>query len=130
MTPGKRYVFERMPGHANPNDPLSMSYSRMVRDYISELEIVKDGQVVAAKDIEVNHPLHYGSYHFYQHSYGEDTLGEYTVLMVVSDSGLNLVYGGYLMLVAGVLWHFWGQRVLAVVRSRRMMTPEIAGRDE
>jgi hypothetical protein len=128
--PGKRYVFERMPGHANPNDPLSMSYSRMVRDYISDLEIVEDGKVVAAKDIEVNHPLHYGGYHFYQHSYGEDKLGEYTVLMVVSNSGLNLVYGGYLMLVAGVFWHFWSRRVLAAVRSRRMMTPETAGRDE
>ena len=111
--PGKRYVFERMPGHGNSNDLLSMDYSRMVRDYISELEIVKDGAVVAAKDIEVNHPLHYGGYHFYQHSYGEDTLGKYTVLMVVSDSGLHLVYGGYLMLIAGIFWHFWGRRRMA-----------------
>ncbi len=125
--PGKRYVFERMPGHGNPNDPLQMSYSRMVRDYVSELEIVKDGQVVAAKDIEVNHPLHYGGYHFYQHSYGEDKFGDYTVLMVVSDSGLNLVYSGYAMLIAGVFWHFWGRRILAAIRTRRMMAPAQVG---
>ena len=36
----------------------------------------QDGKVVAAKDIEVNHPLHYGGYHFYQHSYGEDKPGD------------------------------------------------------
>ncbi|MCX5645500.1 MAG: cytochrome c biogenesis protein ResB [Phycisphaerae bacterium] len=128
--PGRRYVFERIPGHGSPNEPLSMNYSRMVRDYISEIEIVKDGQVVAAKDIEVNHPLHYGGYHFYQHSYGEDTLGPYTVLMVVSDSGLNLVYGGYMMLVAGVFGHFWGRRILAAVQNRRMMAPQVVGYNE
>ena len=92
---GKRYVFEQVPGHVSPKDPLTMDYRRMVRDYISDLEIVQDGQVVAAKNIEVNHPLHYGGYHFFQHSYGEDKLGVYTVLLVVSDSGLNLVYSGY-----------------------------------
>jgi hypothetical protein len=124
---GRRYVFERMPGHGNPNDPLQMCYGHMVRDYISELEIVKDGQVVARKNIEVNHPLHYGGYHFYQHWYGEDKLGDYTVLMVVSDSGLNLVYSGYVMLVAGAVWHFWGRRFLGAVRTRRRMaSAEIA----
>jgi hypothetical protein len=128
--PGKRYVFERMPGHGNPNDPLKMSYSRMVRDYISDLEIVQDGKVVAAKSIEVNHPLHRGGYHFYQHSYGEDKLGDYTVLMVVSDSGLNLVYSGYAMLIAGVFWHFWGRRILAAVQTHRLMAPAEIGQHE
>ncbi len=122
--PGRRYVFEPSRGHADPNDPLQMGYQRMIRDYVSELEIVKNGQVVAAKNIEVNHPLHYGGYHFYQHSYGEDRLGVYTVLLVVSDSGLNLVYSGYAMLVLGVFWHFWGQRILAAVRRRQTPVSE------
>ena len=93
--------------------------------YTSELEIVKDGRVVAAKNIEVNHPLHYGGYHFYQQSYGEDRLGVYTVLMVVSDSGLNLVYSGYTMLIVGVFWHFWGQRIWAAVRRRQAAVPAV-----
>jgi hypothetical protein len=126
--PGTRYVFERMPGHMNPGDPLGMSYSRAVRDYISDLEIIQNDQVVAAKSIEVNHPLHHGGYHLYQHSYGEDKFGEYTVLMVVSDSGLNAVYGGYVMLVGGVLWHFWGRRILSGIRRRRITIPETVDR--
>jgi hypothetical protein len=126
--PGRRYVFEPSRGHADPNNPLQMRYQRMIRDYISELEIVQDGQVVAAKDIEVNHPLHYGGYHFYQHSYGEDRLGVYTVLMVVSDSGLNLVYSGYAMLIVGVFWHFWGQRIVAALRRRQTTVSEVVVR--
>jgi len=118
------YVFEQFqPIFTEPVD-LNLIYRRVVRDYISDLEIVQNGEVAAAKEIEVNHPLHYGGYHFYQHSYGEDELGEYTVLLVVSDSGLNLVYGGYMMLIAGVAWHFWGRRTLIAIKSRRMITPQ------
>jgi hypothetical protein len=115
-TVASRYVFESFPGYERPQDRLTMSYRRTVRDFISELEIVRDGVVVASKNIEVNHPLHYGGYHFYQHEYGENQMGEYTVLMVASDSGLNAVYAGYIMLAAAVCWHFWGRRVLARVR--------------
>lgn len=114
-----RYVFEHFPGHPHPEDQIALTYHRVVSDYISELEIIEHGKVVAAKDIEVNHPLHYGGYHFYQHSYGADRAGPHTVLMVVSDSGLNLVYAGYAMLIAAIFWHFWGRRALAAITSRR-----------
>jgi hypothetical protein len=97
---------------------------RAVKDYVSEVEVVKGGQVVAAKAIEVNHPLHYGGYHLYQYQIDQDEAGQYTVLQVVSDSGLNLVYGGYLMLVAGAFWHFWGRRVLAALKARHLLAPE------
>jgi hypothetical protein len=84
--------------------------SEYVRDYISDIQVVKDGNVVAEKSIEVNHPLHFGGYHFYQSSF--DTEGhKYTVLSVVSDTGLDFVYAGYLMLGIGVFWHFWLRRL-------------------
>jgi len=114
-----RYIFEQFPGHPHPEDQLAFTYNRVVSDYISELEIVEDGKVVAGKHIEVNHPLHYGGYHFYQHKYGANQAGQYTILMVVSDSGLNLVYAGYALLVAGIFWHFWGRRALAAIQGRR-----------
>ncbi|MFA5252240.1 MAG: cytochrome c biogenesis protein ResB [Phycisphaerae bacterium] len=77
-----------------------------VRDYISDVQVVKDGSVVAEKSVEVNRPLHFGGYHFYQNSFDPEA-HKYTVLSVVSDTGLNFVYAGYLALGIGVFWHFW-----------------------
>jgi len=102
----ERYVFERYPGHIRPEDKFILNYRRAVKDYISDLKIIKDDDTIAEKSIEVNHPLHFGGYHFYQNSYDAEA-GQYTVLMVSSDSGLNLVYTGYLMLGCGAFWHFW-----------------------
>jgi hypothetical protein len=101
-----RYVFERFPGHARPDDNLQFSYNRSVKDFISEVEVVKDNKVVAKKNIEVNKPLHYGGYFFYQQGYDRDA-GRYTVLGVTSDKGLGIVFLGYILLCAGVFWHFW-----------------------
>jgi len=112
-----KYVFERFPGHIHPEDKFLLSYHRVIRDYISWLEVIKDGKVLAEKDIEVNHPLHFGGYHFYQHSY-DDKAGQYTILQVVSDTGLPLVLAGYVMLCAGVFWHFWLRHIFARVKSK------------
>jgi hypothetical protein len=117
------YVFEYFAPIFTEAIGFDVTYRRFVKDYISEVEIIKDGRTVAAKAIEVNHPLHYGGYHLYQHSI--DERGEYTVLEVVSDSGLNLVYGGYVMLIAGVVWQFWGRRALIAIKSRRMIAPQV-----
>jgi len=120
--PSKRYVFAWRPGHMNPSSSLAMDYHRAIRDYISEVEIIQDGQVVAAKSIEVNHPLHYGGYHFYQSDPGgQDEFGVYTGLLVVSDSGLNTIYGGYVLLIGGVVWHFWARPILRRFQVRRTM---------
>jgi len=109
-------VFALHAGHADQGT-LRFAYYQMPRDYISELEVVQDGQVVAAKDIEVNHPLYYGGYHFYQSDYGVGDMGEYSVLSVVPDTGLNIVYVGYAMLIAGVFWHCWGRRALKALKN-------------
>jgi hypothetical protein len=114
---------------AMPSEPIDFdlryqrTQPRAVKDYVSEVEVVKAGRVVTAKAIEVNHPLHYGGYHLYQYQIDQDTAGQYTVLQVVSDSGLNLVYGGYLMLAGGAFWHFWGRRALAALQTRHLLAP-------
>jgi len=107
-----KYVFERFGGHVQPADRLLLSYHRNISDYISELQIIENNKVVAEKNIEVNHPLKFGGYNFYQHSY-DDQAGQYTVLLVVSDTGLTVVYAGYLMLCIGVCWHLWLRHLLA-----------------
>ncbi len=106
-----RYVFERFGGHARPEDKFALSYRRVISDYISRLSIIKDNKVAAEKDIEVNHPLSFGGYHLYQHSYDAEA-GQYTVLMVVSNTGLAVVYGGYWMLGIGVIWHLWLRHIV------------------
>ena len=111
------YVFELFPGHGHPEDRFLLSYHRVIRDYVSELEIIRDNRIVAEKDIEVNHPLGFGGHHFYQHSY-DDRAGQYTVLTVFSNTGLPLVYAGYWMLCVGVIWHLWLRHVLAKIRSK------------
>jgi hypothetical protein len=76
------------------------------RDYFSDVSVVKDSKVVKTKTIEVNKPLHYGGYYFYQRSF-EERGGEYAVLAVVSDNGLSAVFTGYVLLVAGLFGRCW-----------------------
>jgi hypothetical protein len=115
-----RYVFERFAGFNHGEDRLQLSYAsqgpRVIRDYLSEVTVIENGKEVASKMIEVNHPLHYGGYHFYQHSYDSE-MGKYTILSVTSDSGLYAVYGGYWLLCLGVLWQFWFRHVIRYIKS-------------
>ncbi len=111
-----RYVFERFEDfhHDEDGGGLRLKYTsqspHIVRDYFSDLVIVEDGKEKTSKTIEVNHPLHYGGYHFYQHSYDSEA-GKYTILSVTSDSGLYAVYVGYWLLCLGVLWQFWFRHI-------------------
>ena len=120
------YVFERFPGHSHTEDKFLLSYRRVISDYISRLRIIEDDRVVAEKDIEVNHPLSFGGYHFYQHSYDAEA-GQYTVLMVVSDTGLAVVYAGYWMLCIGVIWHLWLRHI---VRTQKINIEYRTSNDE
>jgi len=113
-----RYVFERFGGHARPEDQFALSYRRVISDYISRLRIIEDNKVAAEKDIEVNHPLSFGGYHFYQHYYDTEA-GQYTVLMVVSDTGLVVVYAGYWMLCIGVIWHLWLRHIVTKLKTKK-----------
>ena len=107
-----RYVFERFPGHSHSQDKFLLRYHRAISDYISELQIIEGGKVVAERDIEVNHPLHYGGYHFYQYDYDHEA-SQFTDLEVVSDTGLYVVYVGYWMLCLGVIWHMWLRHIIS-----------------
>jgi cytochrome c biogenesis protein ResB len=82
----------------------------MVKDYISDVVILQDGQPVAGKKVEVNHPLHYAGYHLYQRSYGQDDSGTYSILQIVSDRGVSTVMAGYALMTLGLFVHF-GQRI-------------------
>ncbi|MGD2094223.1 MAG: cytochrome c biogenesis protein ResB [Phycisphaerales bacterium] len=112
-----QYAFEKFPGHSSPEDKFLLGYHRVISEYISKLEVVKDDETVTEKDIEVNHPLHFGGYHFYQHDYDQEK-GQYTILSVASDTGLAAVYAGYWMLGIGVFQHFWLRHIFAKRKSK------------
>jgi len=116
-----RYVFELFPDFEQGDDALQLSYvshePQVIRDFLSEVALTKNGKEVINKVIEVNHPLHYGGYHFYQHSYDAEG-GKYTVLLVTSDSGLYCVYAGYWMLCLGVIWHFWLRHIVSRLKQK------------
>ena len=117
-----RYVFERFAGFNHGEDGLQLSYVSqgplVIRDYFSDVVVIENEKEVASKTIEVNHPLHYAGYHFYQHSY-DSQAQQYTILSVTSDSGLYAVYGGYWLLCLGVLWQFWFRHIVEYIKGKK-----------
>ncbi|MFC2173349.1 cytochrome c biogenesis protein ResB [Acidobacteriota bacterium] len=79
------------------------------KDYKSLLRIVKDGEVVRTKTIEVNHPLKYKGFIFYQSRYEPESAGRRarTGLEVVRDPGLYLVYTGFILMLVGIVFTFY-----------------------
>ena len=102
-----------------------------VKDYYSDISVIDlKNRRQHRQTIEVNHPLHYGGYHFYQNRGDETevpaTAGEqrrmkpvgFTVLKVVSDSGVPVVFLGYWLLCVGVFWQCWLQHIIRYFGKR------------
>jgi hypothetical protein len=104
------YVFANHPGMSRNTLGLRFAYELprggMPKDFFSELTVLKEGKPVRKKTIEVNKPLYYGGYHFYQHRYDAEHQ-QYTILSVTSDTGLYAVFAGYGLLAFGVMWQCW-----------------------
>jgi hypothetical protein len=116
----QHYIFAQFPDDSYSDAGLKFTYvsqlNTPVKDYFSNVILLEGEKQIAQKIIEVNHPLHYGGYHFYQHSYDPEK-GQYTILTVYSDSGLNLVYVGYIMLSLATVWHFWLRHISIYFRK-------------
>jgi hypothetical protein len=102
----KKYIYERFPEFGPIPGGLKLRYLLMPKDYFSDLEIRSGDQTVLRKTIEVNSPLHYGGYNFYQSSYDPER-GQYTILSVTSDTGRTTVFAGFALVQLGLCWHFW-----------------------
>ena len=92
-----------------PDNNFALLYEQsgmVVKDYKSILRVVEGGKTVMTKIIEVNDPLKYKGYVFYQSSY--DPEGErYTGLQVTRNPGLIVVYSGFILLCIGVVFIFY-----------------------
>lgn len=103
------FVFERFAMHAMPGQTFRAEYvaPRMVKDYKSVLQVIDDGKSVKKETIEVNRPLYYGGYHFYQNTFGYDHLGPVSGILVSSARGVWAVFGGYALIVVGLMVQLW-----------------------
>lgn len=77
-----------------------------IRSFNADVAIIDGEREAGTALIRVNHPLHYGGYHFYQSSYAQ-MRDDMTYLDVVSDAGLGWVYAGFFVTMIGILWKFW-----------------------
>ncbi len=103
------FVFERFGMHATPGRSYRAEYMapRMVKDYKSVLQVIDKGEVVRETTIEVNKPLYYGGYHFYQSTFAYDQFGPVSGISVSSSRGVWTVFVGYAMIFIGLVFQFW-----------------------
>jgi hypothetical protein len=96
-----------------PHDPALPESQWAVRSYTSRLMVLRDGQELFRREVQVNHPFRFGGYQFFQHSWGaNEHHGVYTILLAVSDQGLLLVYAGFVLLLLGISWRCWANPLL------------------
>jgi cytochrome c biogenesis protein ResB len=67
--------------------------------------IVHDGDIEWPAKIEMNAPLRYKGYTFFQSSFEQNDKGEMTVLSVVENRGRLFPYIGTFIIAAGLLLH-------------------------
>jgi hypothetical protein len=73
-----------------------------IKAFRSVVQIVEGGRVVREATVEVNRPLTYRGYSFYQASYDQE--GErWSGLEIARSPGVPLVYAGFLLFVAGLV---------------------------
>ncbi|OHB70844.1 MAG: hypothetical protein A2W23_04925 [Planctomycetes bacterium RBG_16_43_13] len=100
----------------DPRHPLYLDNGRIVlvldkkdddvKDYRSVLSVWNEEKEVKKETIEVNAPLEYDGYLFYQSNYNPKNLN-YSGILVVKDPGLWLVWVGFGMLSLGVIYVFY-----------------------
>jgi len=73
-----------------------------IRSFKSALHLLENGKAVKEKTIEVNSPLRYRGYTFYQSGYNPSDL-TWSTLEVVKDPGVAIVYTGFIFMIGGLI---------------------------
>lgn len=83
-----------------------------IKDFRSKVAVIespsgdRQAQEILKETIEVNRPLRYKGYSFYQASYDQDNF-KWTGLDVVRDPGVPFVWCGFILLNLGVILRFY-----------------------
>jgi cytochrome c biogenesis protein ResB len=110
-----QWVFARFAdfgGHGGAGMPLKFRFlaappSEMgmqggaIKAFKSTIDVIENDVVVGTRTIAVNAPLSWGGFAFYQISYNPDDL-RWSVLQVVRDPGIPIVYAGFALMMAGL----------------------------
>lgn len=114
------WVFAKHPGITEHmrmgKGPLPFSlffvYHRHIKSYVSEVTILdRSGVPVKKAAIEVNRPLTHRGYTVYQSNYDSEDF-RWSGLQVVSDPGVWVIYAGFALLLAGVVFIFYAKPYL------------------
>ena len=81
---------------------ISDENSKNIKAFKSQVEVIKDNNIIETSTIEVNKPLIVDGYKLYQYSYDKDN-GLWSGIMAKKDPGTKVVFTGYLLLVIGVI---------------------------
>ena len=106
-----------LPFQIKLNDFKKESYPglEMARAYSSDVTVI-DGSVKWPVKIEMNTPLRYKGYTFYQSSFDQTQDKDISILSVVENKGRLFPYIGTLIIAAGLLLH-----IFLVLRTRRTL---------
>jgi hypothetical protein len=80
--------------------------NRDAKDYRSVVSIFENGIERRHQTIEVNHPLKYKGFSFYQANFDPDNPA-FSGIQMVKDPGLGFVYTGFIMMSLGVIFIFY-----------------------
>jgi cytochrome c biogenesis protein ResB len=115
-----RWVFAKFPdfGHEKSASPLEMRYQNHgaiqpkqmpngpIKSFKSTVVLVDGDKAMAERDVEVNRPLTYKGYTFYQAGYNPRDLS-YSSFQVVKDPGVPVVYAGFGLMIIGLFIVFY-----------------------
>ena len=107
-----RYLFSKFPALNNSvifEDVQALfNYHRHIEQFVSEV-VINNSTILST--IKVNSPASYKNYKIYQFSYNPDDLS-LTCLEIVKDPGLYIVYTGFIMIMAGIIYIFYVKPVI------------------
>jgi len=106
----RRWVFASMPGlyqEQYPYERVQLGYLRPVKACRSDVSILDwTGKELRRGTIEVNRPLSFRGLRLYQAGY-DTTTGEASAFQVTRERGMWLIYAGFGLLVAGMIYVFY-----------------------
>ena len=105
-----KFIYAKYPNPVFEDDKIFVNYIPNLKQVYSDIDIIKDGDTIKTATMQINRPLHFGGYHFYQYGF-DDITEQYSRLGVVSDTGIYVVYAGYMLLCVGILWQFWFRHI-------------------